>query len=114
MKDEQRERLIELLNGALKDEFDHVPLSSAINIAEKLLANVAPRSEVERLEKLLDDKCDRCIERERADTVRKMQERLKEKAKIVNIKSFSNLWTSGVTLTDIDQTAKEMLEGKND
>ena len=37
MKDEQRERLIELLNGELKDEFDHVPLSSAINIAEKLL-----------------------------------------------------------------------------
>ncbi len=30
----------------------------------------------ERLEKLLDDKCDRCIERDRADTVKEFAERL--------------------------------------
>lgn len=35
-------------------------------------ADVAPKSEVARLEKLLDDKCDRCIERERATVAREI------------------------------------------
>ena len=55
--------------------------------------------------KLLDDRCDRCIERERVDTVRKMQKRLKERLD-------RNGWDIAVAYAQIivDQIAKEMLE----
>lgn len=57
-----------------------------------------------RLKEQLDDKCDRCIERERADTVRKMQERL-EKECLID-RGYEVLLEG-----TIDQIAKEMLEG---
>ena len=37
------------------------------------------KAEIERLTKLLDDKCDRCIAKERAEVVKEFAERLKEK-----------------------------------
>lgn len=76
------------------------------------IENIALSAEIEwltnenkRLNKLLDDKCDRCIERERADTVRKMQERLKAECN-------KYLLHSTIMLRyHIDKIAKEMLEG---
>ncbi len=34
-----KERLIDLLNGILKDNFEHVPLSKVLDISERLIAN---------------------------------------------------------------------------
>lgn len=62
--------------------------------------------ENERLQKLLDDRCDRCIERERADTVRKMQSLSHEKS--WHLDDGADCWV--VYLDDIDQIAKELLE----
>ena len=57
----------------------------------------------------LDDKCDRCIARERADTVRKMQERLKQHYVVDTDDGLYGI---------LDQIAKEMLGnaegGEND
>ena len=80
--------------------------------------------ELETLKKQLDDKCDRCIERDRADTVKKMQERLREAPIKVGLPLFG-LQTKGevedyaneliLQMRDaIDQIAKEMLEGTDE
>ena len=63
--------------------------------------------ENERLKNLLDDRCDRCIERDRADTAKSMRDRilegLGEKEQPISL-SFVR-WL-------IDRIAQEMLEGK--
>lgn len=69
---------------------------------QRRLKNIT--EENERLEKLLDDKCDRCIERERAYTVKQFAERLKAEM------SFGRY----IQADQIDQIAKEMLEGENE
>jgi hypothetical protein len=84
------------------------PLQGAIIGCLRTTANELT-ADKERLEKLLDDKCDRCIERERADTVRKMKERLKALLKTDYING-----TREHALSVIDQIAKEMLEGNTD
>ncbi len=56
----------------------------------------------------LDDKCDRCIARDRADTVREMQERLE-----AHLEKPEFPWDSFTVAEEvIDQIAKEMLEGE--
>lgn len=61
--------------------------------------------ENEGLTELLDARCDRCKERERADTVRKMQKRLKG-----SLMRFKNEAFMAIVDVCIDNVAKEMLE----
>lgn len=81
------------------------------------------RAEVERLTegnewliKLLDDRCDRCIGRQQAETVREMVEKIKD---FYNRPCYQPTKEHPVRHTDvqfmlsvIDQIAQEMLEGK--
>ena len=66
--------------------------------------------ENERLKLLLDDRCDRCIERNRAGTVWEMTERLKARFDNGN----DRIYTGYNIHRFIDQIAKEMLEGNNE
>ena len=51
------------------------------------------------------------LKKERADTVRKMVERLKEKAMDVDMDD-ATLWMSCVPVDDVDQIAKQLTEDK--
>lgn len=61
-------------------------------------------AEIERLQKLLDDKCDRCIAKDRAEAVKEFAERLKEKA-------WHGMWETinHVDVDEIDNLVKEMV-----
>lgn len=77
---------------------------------EILTGDVVPKSEVERLTKLLDDRCDRCIERERATAAKEIFAEIealmldgeiggKYPAKVINPDKFAELkkkYTEGV------------------
>ena len=59
----------------------------------------------------LDAKCDRCIARERAGTVRKMQERLKEHSRKMQSSDFGGeFWCKAVMVETIDQIAEEIID----
>ena len=58
------------------------------------------QAEIERLQKLLDDKCDRCIARDRAEAIKEFAERLKEKKGIYNTFASERI---------IDNLVKEMV-----
>lgn len=92
-----------ILSGKLAEK---VTESEMMAVVDALALIRELTEENERLTALLDARCDRCIERERADTVRKMQERLKEK----RIKPEFPWDDFFITETDIDQIAKELLE----
>ena len=77
------------------------------------------KARIEYLEKLLDDRCDRCIERERKETAEKFAERLKAHLK----QSYHNLYHAdyregmvsinlGTLIENIDEICKEITEGK--
>ena len=65
--------------------------------------------ENEKLTKLLDDRCDRCIERERADTAKYLIDRIKGYYEVHKgrIRTASLIYY-------IEQIAKEMLEVKDE
>ena len=62
------------------------------------------KAEIERLTKLLDDKCDRCIARDKAEAIKEFADRLKT--------YYRNLdkTAGGLVEYHIDQIAKEFLE----
>ena len=59
-------------------EQDINDFSRDVALLKEYIANAAPKSEVERLTKLLDDRCDRCIERERAKAAREIFEEIRK------------------------------------
>ena len=61
------------------------------------------RAEIEKLQKLLDDKCDRCIERDRAEAIKEFADRLR-----------SHYPHTQSILKRIDCIEKKMTEDKND
>lgn len=64
------------------------------------------KAEIERLEKQLDSKCDRCIARDRAEAIKEFAEKLKD--------SFGYGWLLGSAVkTHIDNLVKEMTEDKD-
>ena len=78
----ERVKVFTILNDLVndctdKDEF----YNRAFDAVDTMTAaEVAPASEVARLEKLLDDKCDRCIAREKANTAKEIFSALNEMA----------------------------------
>lgn len=68
------------------------------------------QAEIERLQKLLDDKCDRCIARDKSEAVKEFAERLKEKS----FQSFGNygITRDVVEVCNIDNLVKEMVGEK--
>ena len=62
------------------------------------------KAENERLQKLLDNKCDRCIANERAEAVREFAERLKDVSE-----HFWEEKENFVSEDDIDNLVKEMV-----
>jgi hypothetical protein len=80
------------------------------------IENIALSAEIEwltnenkRLNKLLDDKCDRCIERERADTMSELQTRV-----AIHFGTYTDKDMTPIAdvFRLLDQIAKEMLEGE--
>ena len=67
---------------------------------------------IEQLEKILDDRCDRCIGRERKETAEKFAERLKEEAWAFNTDENGNVWDYSIMKSTIDEICKEITEGK--
>lgn len=72
------------------------------------------KARIEDLEKLLDDRCDRCIERERKETAEKFAEKARAKA----IKARVNIDDhprndSFIFLSDIDEICNEITGGAN-
>lgn len=68
------------------------------------------RAEIERLVKILDDKCDRCIEKERAEAIKGFAEGLKDHSRKMQSSDFSGeFWDRAVLVSDIDNLVKEML-----
>ena len=86
---------------------NHMPKDALALIKEQ-------QAEIEKLKKQLDDKCDRCIARDRADTVNKMQERFENSfdklEEFYNETDHENMVYSNKVLELIDQIAKEILE----
>ncbi len=66
------------------------------------------KAEIERLNKLLDDKCDRCIEKDRSNAIKEFAERLKA-SKIKPEFPWEDFY---VTEGMIDDLVKEMTEVK--
>ena len=95
-------------NERLKLEYEGF-MGGAKQIANHL------KTENERLTSLLDAKCDRCISLERADTVREMQERLKQAICDNTYPDFNkdgkpvNVWNAKTGYDLIDEVAEEML-----
>jgi hypothetical protein len=82
-------------------------------------ANVAPMEEVERLQNILDSYIvqygtvahkEVLLKKERADTVKKMRERLYRELAFLGAKDKFN---KEYFLTEVDRVAKEILEGKD-
>ena len=62
-------------------------------------------AEIERLQKLLDDKCDRCIAKERDGAIKEFAERLKKKLPRFGV----SLYSEQTVFNDIDNLVKEMV-----
>ena len=78
--------IIKALNGA--DGLGHISIYCAdnngkdvcsIKVVDILDLINRQKAQIERLQKFLDDKCDRCIAKERTEAVKEFAERLKEK-----------------------------------
>lgn len=83
----------------------YVSLDDYNEYTERLAKIASQRKErIEQLEKLLDDRCDHCIERERKETAEKFADRVKEETD----HGISALYDSTV-----DEICKELTEGKN-
>ena len=65
------------------------------------------KAEIERFQKLLDDKCNRCIAKERAEAVKEVIQKLKEKAEIVSGGDYGFVYE--ITEDNIDNLVKEMV-----
>ena len=65
------------------------------------------KARIEYLEKLLDDRCDRCIERERKETAEKFAERLSEEDCSIPIKDDFII----ITRKTIDEICRELTDG---
>ena len=74
------------------------------------------KKQIEQLEKLLDDRCDHCIERERKETAEKFAERLKELVADRNCNEdydWEDVQVEGqIFIECIDEICKEITEGK--
>ena len=68
------------------------------------------KSEIERLQKLLDDKCDRCIAKDKAEAVKEFAERLK--GYYIKVKGYDRPYAHTMIsflLDKIDNLVKEMV-----
>lgn len=68
------------------------------------------KAEIERLQKLLDDKCDKCIARDRAEAIKEFWKRF-DKVLCENIGPSKRVYWK--ISSDGDNIVKEMTEGKN-
>lgn len=90
----------------LTDLEKHSPKTASIFAAIDLIKE--QRTEIARLEKLLDSKCDMCIERERAKAIKDFAESLKS---VASLGEFP--WDDErVYLFQIDELEKELTERK--
>ena len=60
-------------------------------------------AEIERLQKLLDDKCDRCIAKDKAESVKEFAERLKEYVESYDV-------TTGYRVTIVQAVEEETID----
>lgn len=76
----ERAQVLTLLNDLVNDCTDKDEFYNRVFDAVDAMtaADVAPASKVARLEKLLDDKCDRCIAREKVNAARAIFEDIAE------------------------------------
>ena len=67
-------------------------------------------AEIERLQKLLDDKCDRCIAKDKVEAVKEFAERLKNE---ITIRTTHSKEQDKLVLFYIDNLVKEMVGENN-
>ena len=66
------------------------------------------KAEIERLQKLLDDKCDRCIAKDKAEAVKEFAERLKEYVESYDVTTgYKIIIVNAVEEETIDNLVKE-------